>query len=600
MKKAHQLVGVAGIVAALVLSACGGGSTGSTGTGTGTSTGSGAGAGSVSSGTVTAFGSVFVNGHEFDTDRARVIDDDTGTTSSGTAALEVGMSVDVLAAGDSSDAKPVASEVRLHPLARGVVDASDAAGSAITVMGQTVQLTASTNFSDHRACLTAATNPCAEIAGQSGLVATTGTGAAAVAGHYVTVHGFLFAAAPAPAAAASGAAADSGAAHIVATLVSISDAPVAATRAAYKVEGMVTAAGANSVTIGGLTVDLAAATCQAHASAPAASAASAPASAPVVASCNFSAGQVVSAFGSAAPALPATTFAATSARVNKKLAVETPGASVELEGKVLSVTTAPAGFVLRGVAVDATAAGVTLPMVGDLVRVLGTVAANGTSITATSVKVLHAALSATFGFEGNVDSVAAGATAETYVLGLLGQSISVDATTRLADRSTRDGGRGSATTKAFNITTFQTYLAASASQHVLVRTKADAAGKLTALSLTLVPASTAAAVTGPVDATPAPVNGTAAATPTTFAIHGVAVSADPAAITSRRDRRGKEADAATTIAARDFVLARGTFAAGTLTVTAPSSSKGPGAAAMAAANIVIDFGVPGNGDRDCF
>jgi hypothetical protein len=357
--------------------------------------------------------------------------------------------------------------------------------------------------------------------------------------------------------------------------------------------------GANSVTIGALTVDLSGATCSAHTAAPAASAASAAASAVASSGCSFSVGQVVSAIGSAAPALPATTFAATSARVSKKLVVETPGASVELEGKVSSVTAAPAGFVLRGVAVDATAAGITLPAVGDMVRVLGTVASNGTSITATSVKVLHAALSASFGFEANVDAVAAGTAADTFTLTLLGQGIAVDATTRLADRSTREGGRGSATTKAFNITTFMTYLAASTSKHVLVRTKADAAGKLTALSVTIAPASTAAAVSGPVDATPAPVNSSAAATPTTFSIHGVAVSADPAAIVAKHDRRGKEADTPT-IAAGDFVLARGSFAAGTLTVAAPGNSKGPGGPAAAAANVVIDFGVPGNGDRDCF
>src|SRR5258708_37481683 len=49
-------------------------------------------------GTVRAFGSVFVDGHEFDSSGATVVDDDTGATVPGSAAgssLAVGMTVDV-------------------------------------------------------------------------------------------------------------------------------------------------------------------------------------------------------------------------------------------------------------------------------------------------------------------------------------------------------------------------------------------------------------------------------------------------------------------------------------------------------------------------
>ena len=47
----------------------------------------------MSSGVITAFGSVFVNGRRFRTDKARVIDDDTGAVTSGMTGLEVGMVV---------------------------------------------------------------------------------------------------------------------------------------------------------------------------------------------------------------------------------------------------------------------------------------------------------------------------------------------------------------------------------------------------------------------------------------------------------------------------------------------------------------------------
>ncbi|MES1162274.1 MAG: hypothetical protein ABUL50_04345, partial [Rhizobacter sp.] len=111
---------------AFTLAACGGGggtSSTSTGTDTGTTTTPTTGATAVSTGTISAFGSVFVNGHEFDTHSARIIDDDTGATI--TDALEVGMSVDVKNALSSTAQKPVADEIHVRPLVRGIVDASD-------------------------------------------------------------------------------------------------------------------------------------------------------------------------------------------------------------------------------------------------------------------------------------------------------------------------------------------------------------------------------------------------------------------------------------------------------------------------------------------
>jgi hypothetical protein len=557
---------VLAVLAALALAACGGGGGSAT---DGTAAASSA---AYSSGTVTAFGSIFVNGHEFSTQSAQVIDDDAGTATAGTAGLEVGMSVDVKAADGSTDAHPAAAEVHLHPLARGVVDGSDGTAGTLTVMGQTIQLTASTNFSDHRACLSAAT-PCAAVTGQSGLGVTSGSGASAVAGSYVTVHGYLF----------NG---GSGGANIVATLVSVRDPLPLANPVAYKVEGVVTATGSSQVTIGGLSVDLSGARCYAKGS-------------NVACASAFSTGQVVAAIGATAPSLPAASFTAGAARLRSKLVVETAGATLELEGRVSSVTASPASFVVRGVTVDASALA-SLPAAGDVVEVKGTVAGNGTSVTATSVKVLHAALAASYGFEGDVTGVAAGSAADTFVITVLGQSIMVDARTRLADRTRSEGGDPAS--NPFNITTFQAYLAASGSRHVLVRTEADASGNLSALSLVIVPASTVASVGGTVDASPAPVNGTAGTTPTTFAVHGLPVSADAASVLKAsvtRDGHGFDntlAPAAGTVAAGDFVLARGTFGSGMLTVAAPAG--GPG---LSRTNVVIDFGTLGaEPDHDVF
>lgn len=561
MQRLSRSLAIAGAATALtlILAACGGGG-GSSSALSGTI--SGASPGATNSGTVTAFGSVFVNGHEFATAGAKVLDDDAGTTANGTSSLEVGMSVDVKASAASSERHPEAAEIHVHPLVRGVVDGSDPGGT-LTVMGQSIQLTASTLFSDHRACVSAATSPCAAITGQMGLTATEGSGSSAVPGSYVTVYGFLFAS------EASGA-------NAVATLVSVADAPASTARVAYKAEGVVKSISASSITIGELMVDLSSATCRAKgATMPCATA--------------FAIGHVVSAIGAKAPALPATTFTADAAVLRGRVAVETPGAVVEVEGKVSAVTSSPASFVVRGITVDASNPAVSLPAVGDVVVVTGTVSDSGTSITATAVKVIHAARAATFGFEGDAASVAAGSSADTFVLVLLGESMTVNSSTRLRDLS-----KPSDPSNPFNISTFQTYLENSASKHLVVRTQADAAGNLTTTSVTIVPASTTSAISGLVDATPAPVNSSVSGTPTTFAVHGLSVSADPSAIVkvvALRDSygfggMGRMAGAA--ISTGDRVLVFGTFAAGTLTVTAPASAR----------SVVLDFGA-GLRDNDC-
>lgn len=563
--KRNLFVLAACVAGSLWLASCGGGGGGGTGavsapTPSG-STGPSASTLAASSGEITAFGSVFVNGREFSTLGARIVDNDTGDTVADAATLEVGMSVDVkpMSATALDATAPQAAEIRLHPLARGYVDATDTTASTLTVMGQTVQLTSATNFADHRACATATTPTCTAVAGLSGLSATT---APAAPGSYVSVHGFLF---------SSG----SGAANIVATLVSVGDAPGSSPgAAAFKAEGTVASATGSSITLGGLTVDLSHATCWGSSGQTSCAAA-------------YSAGQVVSVFAATAPALPATSFTASTAALRSKLPVQTVGATVELQGRVSSAS--GTGFVLRGINIDgaALAAG-SLPAVGDDVSVTGTVAANGSGITASAVKLLHAAVSRSLSLEGDFTAVAAGASANTWVVTVLGQPVTVNASTRLADRSTWAAPRSGS--NAFNITSFQTVLNASASKHLVVSAAADSTGQLTAVALRIVPASTAASVQGVVDATPAPVNGSSASSPSTFAIHGLAVSADPASFASPRGWRLRAQ--ATTVAAGDLVVARGSWSNGQLVVAVPSGASGP-----TANSYVVDLGTPHGGDH---
>jgi hypothetical protein len=131
MKFQHLALAAAAAVV-MVLSACGGGGNGGTAS-VGTSASPSMNA--TSSGSITAFGSVFVNGHEFSTANVSVVYDDTGTTTPSTTGLEVGMVVDVVPASTSTSAAPVASALHVHPLARGYVDASNSTASTLTAMG---------------------------------------------------------------------------------------------------------------------------------------------------------------------------------------------------------------------------------------------------------------------------------------------------------------------------------------------------------------------------------------------------------------------------------------------------------------------------------
>ncbi|MBK6851409.1 MAG: hypothetical protein IPG93_07335 [Burkholderiales bacterium] len=113
MKHANVLTLCGGVLAALVVVACGGGGGGGPGSPPTGATLSGATPGAMSSGTISAFGSVYVNGHRFRTTNAVLIDDDDDSRSTDLSDLEVGMSVDVKASSRSRHDDPEADEIRL-------------------------------------------------------------------------------------------------------------------------------------------------------------------------------------------------------------------------------------------------------------------------------------------------------------------------------------------------------------------------------------------------------------------------------------------------------------------------------------------------------
>jgi hypothetical protein len=457
----------------LALASCGGGSGGSS-----ASSASGATA-TVSSGSITAFGSVFVNGHEFNTTNANVVDDDTGATTAGTSNLEVGMVVAVNSAAGSTKTTPVAADIHISPLARGFVEASDSTAGTITVMGQTVQLASGTAFSDHRACVTAVTSPCTATAGQGDLTATSG----ATPGTFVSIHGYLYS--------------TGSSAQIVATLVSAGDYTAGTSR--FKLEGQVTGVSATTLSIGAENVDLSKAVCR---------------GATTVCSTAYAIGDIVAAHGLTAPA--AGTFAADAARLSRMLP-QTAGASVEVEGKVSSVSGTT--FVIRGITVDGSGLATgQIPAVGDKVELLGTVVVNGTSTSIMATSIVHdvPAAATRVTLAGPLASVATGATSGTFVVTVLGQTAIVDATTHIADRTVSPP-------PTFNITNFDTYLQAK-TPFIVVRTLVDSSGNLRAVGFDVVkaPLNNLVGVAGPADAAP-----TVGASSNTVLIHGVPVIYSP-------------------------------------------------------------------------
>jgi len=130
----------AALVMIVVVSACGGGVD---------SGGTGAPAHSFSTGRISGFGSIVVNGVHFDESMATIVDDDGVTHPA--SDLQLGMTVDVDAGQITPDEAAetlngVATRVQFGSAIDGPVQAVDTASSTLTVLGQTVKVNVDTVF----------------------------------------------------------------------------------------------------------------------------------------------------------------------------------------------------------------------------------------------------------------------------------------------------------------------------------------------------------------------------------------------------------------------------------------------------------------------
>ena len=115
-----------------LLSSCGGGGVVAGIEGTGTAT-----VAAASSGPISRFGSIFVNGVEFDTTHAAVSIDGQSASAS---QLNVGDVVEVQGSVATGGTSGTATTVDYRTVVQGPISAVDAAGSTVTVLGQTVQI----------------------------------------------------------------------------------------------------------------------------------------------------------------------------------------------------------------------------------------------------------------------------------------------------------------------------------------------------------------------------------------------------------------------------------------------------------------------------
>lgn len=134
---------IAGLVACVAISACGGGGEPVAGIDAGGAPAPVAGV--VSSGTITGFGSIIVNGVHFDISGATIVIDGAAATESDLAVGDV-----VVVEGTLSDdgVTGTASSVAFDDVVEGPIGAIDLAGSTLTVLGRLVHVDVDTSFDD--------------------------------------------------------------------------------------------------------------------------------------------------------------------------------------------------------------------------------------------------------------------------------------------------------------------------------------------------------------------------------------------------------------------------------------------------------------------
>ncbi len=371
----------AGLAAATLLAACGGGSSNSPMTANPTQ----------ASGVISAFGSIFVGGTEYATSSATsILDGDNDDAPVSASDLQVGMTVDLNA--QAGGGMPAASLVRFTSVVRGEVDVAPGAGAgaSMTVLGQPVQITSSTSFT-----------------GTNGLGNTVAMQTDVGAGDYVIVFGYLD---------CTSNSSPCTSAQATATLVV--DQGVAPAGAIYRVKGFVANTSSASFVINGLTVDLAGTTMC------------------TPSPCSFSNASLVAVRSTMPPvgsgaATPSTlTLAAAVVRADSQAPVLNVGATTFLEGPATQIDTMADTFVVRGITIHAaslapTVAGLTN---GEIVEVTGTVASD-TSIDAAAIT---AERHATFTLMGPLDP---GFTSASTTVSVLGVVFTINADTRFADPS---------------------------------------------------------------------------------------------------------------------------------------------------------------------
>jgi len=389
-----------GIAAALViLASCSGGSGGSVPMNSSTSTTSSATPASAS-GVISAFGSVFVNGTEYAVDGStNVVDGDSDDAPASASALQVGMTVDVAASGTA------ATMIRFTSSVRGEVDAVNTTQSTLTVLGQTVVITSGTSF--------------------AGTTTSGGTSTAVTSisnvnvGDYVVVYGFIECTS-----ATSGSTCSGGATQVVATLV-YEPGTTGVYRTVGYAENVDTSA--NTFTINGLTVSYTTTGANPTSCTPS--------------PCAISTGELVEVRSGTAPTSSsgALTLAATRIKQTSFAPVYESGETVSIQGPVNNVDTTSDTFTVRGVSINGSAVASTVGALSDgqIVQVTGTVNSDG-SIAATAVTVERFA---TFMLVGPVTAESAASGTTNGTISLLGQTFTVNGTTRFADRSPQQFGQ---------------------------------------------------------------------------------------------------------------------------------------------------------------
>jgi hypothetical protein len=165
MKKQHLALSATAVAVSLALAACGGG------------TSAGLTSNTTTQGVITGFGSVFVNGVEYNTGSSTTINMEG--VDSPESALKVGMLVTLQGAVNADGKTGTATAIKYANQMEGVVNANTVAANGtgtLTVMGETVNVTADTIFESKVADITAANLiQVGNIVEVSGYASSTGT-----------------------------------------------------------------------------------------------------------------------------------------------------------------------------------------------------------------------------------------------------------------------------------------------------------------------------------------------------------------------------------------------------------------------------------------